>query len=73
MTGHDQAGKAVVASDEWVDPVTSPILPGSEFHLLWGSDTEARFPDDGSRPAVGAYFPPLGGFRFGQFCVPPDS
>ena len=71
VTGHDANGNAVVASDEWVDPVTTPLMPGSEFHLLWGGDAPPQFPDDGSRPAVATYFPGIGGFRFGQFAVPP--
>ncbi len=73
VTGHDANGNAVVASDEWVDPVTSPIMPGSEFHLLWGGDAPPDFPDDGARPATVNYFPAVGGFRFGQFAVPPMS
>ncbi len=71
VTGHDASGKAVVASDEWVDPLTLGLMPGSEFHLLWGGDAPPEFPDDGSRPATPAYFPAVGGFRFGQFAVPP--
>ena len=50
VTGHDANGKAVVASDEWVDPVTSAVMPGSEFHQLWGGDAAPSFPDDG-RPS----------------------
>jgi mannose-6-phosphate isomerase-like protein (cupin superfamily) len=73
VTGHDANGNAVVASDEWVDPVTTPLMPGSEFHLLWGGDEPPAFPDDGSRPTTEGYFPAVGGFRFGQFAVPPES
>lgn len=73
VTGHDEAGAAVFASDEVVEPITSDLVPGMEFFRLWGSDETCRFPDDGSpRPAV-QYFPPVGGFRFGLFTVPPDS
>lgn len=73
ITGHDTNGKAVVASDEWVDPVTLSMSPGSEFHLLWGADGAPTFPDEGARPSTAAYFPVVGGFRFGQFAVPPES
>ena len=73
VTGHDTSGKAVIASDEWVDPVTTPLMPGSEFHLLWGGDSAPEFPDDGTPPATTSYFPAVGGFRFGQFAVPPAS
>ena len=73
VTGHIPDGKAIVASDTEVDPVTLSLLPGMEFHRLRGADTAPTFPDDGSaRPSV-AYFPTVGGFRFGLFTVPPDS
>jgi mannose-6-phosphate isomerase-like protein (cupin superfamily) len=72
-TGHDSNGKAVFASDSVVEPVTSSLLPGAEFFQLWGADEPCRFPDDGSQPSTVEYFPPLGGFRFGLFTVPPDG
>lgn len=73
VTGHDSDGKAVFASDEAVVPITSDLVPGMEFFRLWGSDETCRFPDDGSKPMAPNYFPPLAGFRFGLFTVPPDS
>lgn len=73
VTGHDENGKAVFASDEVVEPITTDLVPGMEFMRLWGSDETSRFPDDGSAPPTTQYFPPLGGFRFGTFTVPPDS
>jgi mannose-6-phosphate isomerase-like protein (cupin superfamily) len=71
VTGHDGNGKAAFASDEHVDPVTVALVPGAEFHLLWGADRAPRFPDDGSPTAQPTYFPPLGGYRFGFFTLPP--
>ncbi len=71
VTGHDADGKAVVASDSEVDGIRPALTPGSEFHRLWGGDEAPRFPDDGSSPAHESYFPPVGGFRFGLFTVPP--
>jgi mannose-6-phosphate isomerase-like protein (cupin superfamily) len=73
VTGHDGAGKAVFASDELVDPVTVALIPGGEFHLLWGADAPPTFPDDGSATPQPTYFPPLGGYRFGLFTVPPAA
>lgn len=73
VTGHDENGKAVFASDDVVEPVTLGLLPGAEFHQMWGSDETSRFPDDGSQPSAAQYFPRVGGFRFGQFTVAPDS
>ena len=49
VTGHDADGKAIVADDQVVPPATLDMLPGSEFHQLWGSDVPMTFPDDGSR------------------------
>jgi hypothetical protein len=71
VTGHDAEGKAVFVSDERVAPTTVSLLPGSAFHQLWGGDEAPSFPDDGSAPPHAAYFPPVGGFRFGFFTVPP--
>ena len=73
VTGHDSSGKSVFVSDTEVEPVTAQLLPGSEFHKLWGGDAAPRFPDDGKPPAQPTYFPPVGGFRFGLFSVPPAT
>jgi quercetin dioxygenase-like cupin family protein len=73
VTGHDASGRAVFASDERVAPFVPGFSPLSAFHQLWGFDETPRFPDDGSRPATTAYFPPVGGFRFGFFTLPPDD
>jgi mannose-6-phosphate isomerase-like protein (cupin superfamily) len=73
VTGHDAAGKAVFVGDEAVVPITLALLPGMEFHRLWGGDEAARFPDDGSQPEAQRYFPGVGGFRFGFFTIPPDG
>jgi mannose-6-phosphate isomerase-like protein (cupin superfamily) len=73
VTGHDGKGKAVFASDEDVAPLTMALLPGAEFHRVWGGDEPPAFPDDGSLPAQPAYFPPVGGFRFGFFTVAPEG
>jgi mannose-6-phosphate isomerase-like protein (cupin superfamily) len=73
VTGHDASGKSVFVSDETVAPVEPMMLPKAEFHLLWGGDEAPQFPDDGSMPQWHTYFPPVGGFRFGLFSVPPDT
>ncbi|MFI5035622.1 MAG: cupin domain-containing protein [Acidimicrobiales bacterium] len=72
-TGHDAQGRAVFVSDEAVAPVTLALVPGWEFHRLWGADARPRFPDDGHRPDAPLYFPPLEGFRFAVFTIPPDG
>ncbi len=73
VTGHDAGGKAVFVSDELVAPIVPSLLPGNAFYRLWGGDVTPSFPDDGRRPAAPEYFPPVGGFRFGLFTVPPDG
>lgn len=40
---------------------------------LWGADNTIILPGDGSMPPFKTWFPPLGGFRFGLFSVPPLS
>jgi mannose-6-phosphate isomerase-like protein (cupin superfamily) len=72
-TGHNAAGKAVFASDNEVDGVPITLLPGAEFHRLWGADVPPHFPDNGAQPSGPSYFPPLGGFRFMMFTVAPHS
>ena len=73
VTGHDRDGRAVFASDEQVDPLTLALIPGAEFHRLWGADQAPAFPDDGGQTAQPSYFPPVGGYRFGLFTVAPAS
>src|SRR5262245_43559446 len=73
VTGHDRTGKAVFVCDAEVDPHAVRLMPGSEFHKLWGGDRAPAFPDDGAPPAQPTYFPPVGGFRFGMFALPPAA
>lgn len=73
VTGHDANGRAVVASDERVAPITASLTPGWAHHELWGTDERASFPDDGSRPVAPLYFPPANGTRFRFFTIPPGD
>jgi mannose-6-phosphate isomerase-like protein (cupin superfamily) len=73
VTGHDADGKAVFVSDEDVAPITAAMSPGVEWYNLWGADAPPQLPDDGSMPAAGRYFPPVGGFRFVFFSIPPGD
>jgi quercetin dioxygenase-like cupin family protein len=73
VTGHTPDGKATVASDMEIDAIELPLSPGSEFHWLWGADIMPTFPDNGAPYPMSTYFPPVGGFRFGLFTVPPES
>lgn len=73
VTGITPEGRSVFASDAKVDAITLDLVPGFEFHRLWGSDTAAELPDEGTLRAPLPYFPAPAGFRFGLFTVPPDS
>ena len=73
VTGITPAGKSVFADDSSVDPIVVDLLPGYEFHRLWGSDSAATLPDAGGPRDPLPYFPTASGFRFGLFTVPPDA
>jgi mannose-6-phosphate isomerase-like protein (cupin superfamily) len=73
VTGHSSDGKAVVASDSEVDGIRLELLPGCEFHALWGADEPPIYPDRGSPLPYHDWFPPVGGCRFLVFTAPPDS
>jgi len=49
------------------------MLPGAEFHRLWGSDGRQRYPDDGRAPDAPGYLPPTSGSRFVLFTLPPEG
>jgi mannose-6-phosphate isomerase-like protein (cupin superfamily) len=73
VTGHTPDGKATVASDTEIDPITIALAPETEFNILWGADAAPTFPDDGSPHSFLNYFPPVGGFRFVLFTLPRES
>jgi steroid delta-isomerase-like uncharacterized protein len=73
VTGHDAQGKSIFVSDVQVEPTTVSVVPGAEFHQLWGGDTAPSFPGDGAMPAHTTYFPPVGGFRWGVFSLAPTG
>jgi mannose-6-phosphate isomerase-like protein (cupin superfamily) len=70
ITGHDSAGKSIVARDELFPP--KGVL-GYEFHRLWGSDEHPSLPSDGKSAVPRMYFPTPDGYRFGLFVMPPKS
>ena len=73
VTGQTKDGRSVIVADNQVEPVTVSLLPGAEFHRLWGSDTAPTLPTDGTPPRQSGYFPPVGGYRFAFFTLAPDS
>jgi mannose-6-phosphate isomerase-like protein (cupin superfamily) len=71
VTGVDAEGASVFVRDERVEAAAPALMPGFEFHRLWGQDDVPAAPQDGTPPPVHAYFPPAGGYRVGTFTVPP--
>lgn len=56
-----------------IKPVSLALLPGYEFHRIWGSDSVPELPSDGTPPPQPRYFPPKSGFRFAFFTILPDT
>ena len=73
VTGHDESGRSVFASDETVEPDRPVLMPSAEVYQLWGGDGTPQFPGDGSMPDWHTYFPPIGGFRFGMLTILPET
>lgn len=73
VTAQTDSGISVFARDTPVAPITLSLLPGFEFHRLWGSDTTPTLPCDGAAALPSRYFPPRHGFRFGFFTIPPNT
>lgn len=73
VTGHAANGKSIIASDSNVDGVAVPVLTGVYLTTLWGADKTITYPDSGGEPAHPAWFPPIGGVRFIEFILAPDS
>ena len=72
-TGHDASGRSIVASDVQIDAIKIKLLPGCEFHNLWGSDENPKIAADGAAPVAPGYFPSPGGVRFLMFTIPPKG
>jgi mannose-6-phosphate isomerase-like protein (cupin superfamily) len=73
VTGQSASGASVFVGDTAVAPITLSLLPGFEFHRLWGSDATPKLPCDGATTLPVRYFPPTQGFRFGFFTIPPNT
>lgn len=73
VTGHDAEGKAVVTSDEAVDPVTLSLLPGFETYELWTTEKTPSIPDETGQPGAPHYFPGPAGTVCRIVTFPPDA
>jgi quercetin dioxygenase-like cupin family protein len=72
VTGHNAERRSVVASDGLALKIPFGSNGGA-FHLVWGRDDIAHFPDDGSRPRTARAFPPPGGCRVAVAELPPGE
>lgn len=56
VTGHSAEGKAVVATDEVIEPIRLALLPGSEFVRCGAPTLLRRFPMPGRcRPTISTF------------------
>ncbi len=72
VTGHRPDGTSIITSDSTVTGTPLPGRPGAILTTLWGADNTLTYPDAGGEPQHQAWFPPIGGFRFIAFVLPPD-
>lgn len=73
VTGHQADGKSIIASDEHVQGIAMPGSPGTNLNAVWGTDETLIYPDNGREPHHSDWFPPVSGFRFVEFILPPDN
>ena len=73
VTGQKEEGRSVIVDDKQVEPISVSLLPGTEFHRMWGSNGPPTLPTAGQPPNQDGYFPPPGGYRFSFFTLGPDS
>jgi hypothetical protein len=64
VTGRDADGRSVFVADEPGDPISVGAVPGSEFHMLWGTeDGGATVGAEPAEPKLWPFFPGAGGTR----------
>jgi mannose-6-phosphate isomerase-like protein (cupin superfamily) len=76
VTGHDAAGKAIVASDGPLRTVVEiAAIPGTMFHEVWSTEGAPARVDNCADPTTGALTlpPPTQGTRIRFVDIPPDS
>lgn len=65
-------GTSTFQEDAPLEPVTAELMPGTAFHLLWGTEGAIRQPARlGTEPVLAPFFPGPGGTRFGLITYPP--
>ena len=71
VTGHDERGRSCVVRDDEADAIEYGGPDAVVFHVVWGRDDVAHFPDAGIQPRWSGSFPPPGGCRLAVFELPP--
>lgn len=71
VTGRSADGTSVFVTDEEIETATVSLMPGTEFHRVWGSDRAPTLPTDGAPPEAPRFFPPVDGFRFLVWTIGP--
>jgi hypothetical protein len=49
-TGQAQGGLSVIASDEQIAPIESPLMPGAKFYSVWGASACRHYRTTGRSP-----------------------
>ena len=76
VTGHDERGRAVIASDGLPPTVVAlDAVPGTVFHEIWATAPTPAPIDDEPDPTLGSLqlAPPAKGTRIRMVDIPPDS
>ena len=76
VTGHDDAGKAIVGSSGPLPKVIElAAIPGVVFHEVWNTDATPAPIGNGADPTLGPLVlpPPANGTRLRFVDIPPDS
>ena len=76
VTGHDDAGKAIVSSSGPLPKVIElAAIPGVVFHEVWNTAATPATIDNGADPTLGPLVlpPPANGTRLRFVDIPPDS
>lgn len=63
VSGHDEQGRSCIVSDDTAHAMEYGDA-GNAFHIVWGRDDVAHFPDSGAQPRWSGSAVPVGGSRF---------
>jgi quercetin dioxygenase-like cupin family protein len=72
VSGHDEQGRSCIVSDDAAYAMAVGDA-GTAFHVVWGRDDPAHFPDSGAQPRWAGGPAPVGGSRFTVLELPPGD